>query len=91
MTKSELIASIATKTGLTKKTAEEVLEAFIGTVSESLYKSEKVQLVGFGTFEVRERSERSGINPQTREKITIAATKTPAFKAGSALKEAVAE
>lgn len=84
MTKSELIASIATKTGLTKKTAEEVLEAFIGTVSESLSKGEKVQLVGFGTFEVRERSERSGINPQTREKITIAATKTPAFKAGSA-------
>ena len=91
MTKSELIASIATKTGLTKKTAEEVLEAFIGTVSESLSKGEKVQLVGFGTFEVRERSERSGINPQTREKITIAATKTPAFKAPSALKEAVAE
>ena len=91
MTKSELIASIATKTGLTKKTAEEVLEAFIGTVSESLSKGEKVQLVGFGTFVVRERSERSGINPQTREKITIAATKTPAFKAGSALKEAVAE
>ncbi len=91
MTKSELIASIATKTGLTKKTAEEVLEAFIGTVSDSLAKGEKVQLVGFGTFEVRERSERSGINPQTREKITIAATKTPAFKAGSALKEAVAE
>ena len=88
MTKSELIASIATKTGLTKKTAEEVLEAFIGTVSDSLAKGEKVQL---GTFEVRERSERSGINPQTREKITIAATKTPAFKAGSALKEAVAE
>ncbi len=91
MTKSELIASIANKTGLTKKTAEEVLEAFIGTVSDSLAKGEKVQLVGFGTFEVRERSERSGINPQTREKITIAATKTPAFKAGSALKEAVAE
>ena len=91
MTKSELIASIATKTGLTKKTAEEVLEAFIGTVSDSLAKGEKVQLVGFGTFEVRERSERSGINPQTREKITIAATKTPAFKAGSALKEAVVE
>ena len=91
MTKSELITSIANKTGLTKKTAEEVLEAFIGTVSDSLAKGEKVQLVGFGTFEVRERSERSGINPQTHEKITIAATKTPAFKAGSALKEAVAE
>ena len=91
MTKSELITSIANKTGLTKKTAEEVLEAFIGTVSDSLAKGEKVQLVGFGTFEVRERSARSGINPQTHEKITIAATKTPAFKAGSALKEAVAE
>lgn len=71
MTKSELIASIATKTGLTKKTAEEVLEAFIGTVSESLSKGEKVQLVGFGTFEVRERSERSGINPQTLSLIHI--------------------
>lgn len=91
MTKTELIASIANKTGLTKKTAEEVLTAFVDTVSDSLAKGEKVQLVGFGTFEVRERAERSGINPQTREKITIAATKTPAFKAGSALKEAVSE
>lgn len=91
MTKTELIASIANKTGFTKKTAEEVLGAFVDTVSESLAKGEKVQLVGFGTFEVRERAERSGINPQTREKITIAATKTPAFKAGSALKEAVSE
>lgn len=91
MTKTELIASIANKTGLTKKNAEEVLTAFVDTVSDSLAKGEKVQLVGFGTFEVRERAERSGINPQTREKITIAATKTPAFKAGSALKEAVSE
>lgn len=91
MTKTELIASIANKTGLTKKAAEEVLGAFVDTVTDSLSKGEKVQLVGFGTFEVRERAERSGINPQTREKITIAATKTPAFKAGSALKEAVSE
>lgn len=91
MTKTELIASIANKTGLTKKTAEEVLGAFVDTVTDSLAKGEKVQLVGFGTFEVRERAERSGINPQTHEKITIAATKTPAFKAGSALKEAVSE
>ena len=76
MTKTELIASIANKTGLTKKTAEEVLGAFVDTVTDSLAKGEKVQLVGFGTFEVRERAERSGINPQTHEKITIAATKT---------------
>lgn len=91
MTKSELITSIAEKTGLTKKSAEEALGAVVDTIGEALAKGEKVQLVGFGTFEVRERAERTGINPQTREKITIAATKTPAFKAGSALKEAVAK
>lgn len=91
MTKSELITSIAEKTGLTKKSSEEALGAVIDTIGEALAKGEKVQLVGFGTFEVRERAERTGINPQTREKITIAATKTPAFKAGSALKEAVAK
>lgn len=91
MTKSELITSIAEKTGLTKKSSEEALGAVIDTIAEALAKGEKVQLVGFGTFEVRERAERTGINPQTREKITIAATKTPAFKAGSALKEAVAK
>lgn len=91
MTKSELVAAIAEKTGLTKKTSEEALGAVVDTISDALAKGEKVQLVGFGTFEVRERAERTGINPQTREKITIAATKTPAFKAGSALKEAVAK
>ncbi|MBD5103784.1 MAG: HU family DNA-binding protein [Ruminococcaceae bacterium] len=91
MTKSELVAAIAEKTGLTKKASEEALGAVVDTISDALVKGEKVQLVGFGTFEVRERAERSGINPQTREKITIAATKTPAFKAGSALKEAVAK
>lgn len=91
MTKSELVAAIAEKTGLTKKASEEALGAVVDTISDALAKGEKVQLVGFGTFEVRERAERTGINPQTREKITIAATKTPAFKAGSALKEAVAK
>lgn len=91
MTKSELVAAIAEKTGLTKKASEEALGAVVDTISDALVKGEKVQLVGFGTFEVRERAERSGINPQTREKITIAATKTPAFKAGSSLKEAVAK
>lgn len=91
MTKSELVAAIAEKTGLTKKASEEALGAVVDTISDALTKGEKVQLVGFGTFEVRERAERTGINPQTREKITIAATKTPAFKAGSALKEAVAK
>ncbi|MCM1055025.1 MAG: HU family DNA-binding protein [Bacteroides sp.] len=91
MTKAELTASIAEKTGLTKKASEEALTALVETISGALAKGDKVQLVGFGTFEVRERAERTGINPQTREKITIAATKTPAFKAGSALKEAVAK
>lgn len=91
MTKSELIASVAEKTGLTKKASEEVLSAIVDTISDSLVKGEKVQLVGFGTFEVRERAARTGINPQTKEKITIEATKTPAFKAGTSLKEAVAD
>lgn len=91
MTKSELIASVADKTGMTKKDSEKALSAVIETITEAMAKGEKVQLVGFGTFEVRERAERTGINPQTHQKITIAATKTPAFKAGSALKEAVAK
>ncbi len=91
MTKTELIASVAEKTGLTKKDSEKALTAVIDTISETLSKGDKVQLVGFGTFEVRERAARTGVNPQTQQKITIAAAKVPAFKAGSNLKEAVAK
>lgn len=89
MTKAELIAAVAEKTEMTKKDTEKTIAAVIDTITETLAKGEKVQLVGFGTFEVRERAARTGINPQTQKKIKIAATKTPAFKAGSALKEAV--
>ena len=89
MTKTELIAQMAEKTGLTKKDCESVLSAFIDSVTESLENGDKVQLVGFGTFEVRSRAERNGINPQTQEKLIIPAGKVPAFRAGVALKEAV--
>ena len=91
MTKSELIASVSDKAGITKKDAEKAITAVIDSITEALVKGEKVQLVGFGTFEVRDRAERTGINPQTQQKIKIAATKTPAFKAGTTLKEAVAK
>lgn len=91
MTKTELIASVAEKTGLTKRDSEKALTAVIDTITETLSDDGKVQLVGFGTFEVRERAARTGVNPQTRQKITIAASKVPAFKAGSSLKEAVAK
>ena len=91
MTKTELIASVSEKTGLTKRDSEKALAAVIDTISETLSKGGKVQLVGFGTFEVRERAARTGVNPQTQQKITIAAAKVAAFKAGSTLKEAVAK
>lgn len=91
MTKAELVTSIAEKTGLTKKDSEKALAAFVDTVTETLAKGDSIQLVGFGTFEVRERAAREGINPHTKEKIEIAATKVPAFKAGRALKDAVSE
>ena len=91
MTKSELIASVSEKTEMTKKDAEKAITAVIDSITEALSKGDKVQLVGFGTFEVRDRAARTGINPQTQQKIKIAATKTPAFKAGSTLKEAVAK
>ena len=89
MNKAELIAAVAEKSELTKKDAEKAINAFISVVSETLAANEKVQLVGFGTFEVRERAERKGRNPQTREAIVIPASKAPVFKAGKALKEAV--
>lgn len=90
MNKSDLIASISEKSGLTKKDAEGALNAFIKSVEETLEKEEKVQLVGFGTFEVRHRKEREGRNPRNpQETITIPASKAPVFKAGKTLKEIV--
>lgn len=89
MTKVELISAVAESTGLTKKDAEKAVTSTIDAITESLKKGEKVALVGFGTFEVRDRPERKGRNPQTKEEITIPASKLPAFKAGKALKDAV--
>ncbi len=89
MNKSDLIAAMAAKTGETKKCAEASLDAFVSAVTESLKKGEKVQLVGFGSFEVRKRAARKGRNPQTKEEIKIPASKAPVFKAGKALKEVV--
>ena len=89
MNKAELVAAMAAKTGDTKKAAEASLEAFIAAVKESLKKGDKVQLVGFGSFEVRKRAARKGRNPQTKEEIKIPASKAPVFKAGKALKDVV--
>lgn len=91
MNKTELVASIADKAGISKKDAEKALSAFLDTVADELKKGKKVQLVGFGTFEVRERAERTGINPQTKQTIKIAASKNPVFKAGKALKDSVSK
>ncbi|CCZ18079.1 MAG: HU family DNA-binding protein [Clostridium sp.] len=89
MNKSDLIAAIAAKTGSTKKDAEATLNAFVDVVTDSLVKGDKVQLVGFGSFEVRKRAARKGRNPQTKEEIKIPASKAPVFKAGKALKDLV--
>lgn len=89
MNKTELIAAIVAKTGETKKDAEATLNAFVNVVSETLAKGDKVQLVGFGSFEVRKRAARKGRNPQTKEEIKIPASKAPVFKAGKALKDLV--
>ncbi len=89
MNKTELIAAIAAKAELSKKDAEKALNAFVGTVEEALKAGDKIQLVGFGTFEVRERAARECINPQTKQKVKVEATKVPAFKAGAALKTLV--
>jgi DNA-binding protein HU-beta len=89
MNKTELVAAIAEKAGLSKKDAEAAVKAFIDSVAEELKKGGKVQLVGFGTFEVSERAARQGRNPQTGETIEIAASKSPRFKAGKALKDLV--
>ena len=89
MNKSDLIAAMAAKTGSTKKDAEATLNAFVDVVTEALVKGDKVQLVGFGSFEVRKRAARKGRNPQTKEEIKIPACTAPAFKAGKALKDKV--
>lgn len=89
MKKLELIAKIAEKTDLTKKDAEMALKAITDSIAEALAAGEKVALTGFGTFETRERAAREGRNPRTGETIKIPAQKTPAFKAGKALKDAV--
>lgn len=91
MNKTELVAAIAEKAGISKKDADKALAAFLETVTDEMKKGEKIQLVGFGTFEVRERAERTGINPRTKQTIKIAASKNPVFKAGKALKDAVAK
>ena len=91
MNKTELIAAVAQKAGLTKKDAERVVCATFDTITESLVKGEKVHLSGFGIFETKEREARVGRNPRTKEAIQIPATKTPAFKASKTLKDAVAK
>lgn len=89
MNRMELVTAIAEKSELSKKDAEKALKAFTDVVAEELKKGEKIQLVGFGTFEVSERAAREGRNPQTGETMTIAASKSPKFKAGKALKDAL--
>ena len=91
MNKTELIAAVAEKTGLTKKDAERVVNATFETVTAALAKGDKVAVAGFGNFEVKTREARVGRNPRTKETIQIPATKLPAFKAAKALKDAVAK
>ena len=89
MNKAELVAAIAENAGLSKKDSEKALAAFVSVVTDELKKGEKVQLVGFGTFEVSARPARTGRNPQTKQTITIPASKAPKFKAGKALKDMI--
>ncbi len=89
MTKKEIVASVAEKTGVSKKDAEAVLSAAFDEIVAAVAKGDSVQFTGFGTFEPRKREARTGLNPQTKEKIEIAATVVPAFKAGKAFKDAV--
>lgn len=89
MQKPELVTAVIEKTGLTKKDAGQAVDAVLNSIQEALGKGEKVQLIGFGNFEVRERAARKGRNPQTGKEIEIAASKVPAFKPGKALKDAV--
>jgi len=89
LNKAELVSAVAEKADMSKKDAEKAVKAVFEVIEESLAQSEKVQLVGFGTFEVKDRAERTGRNPQTKETIMIPAAKVPGFKAGKALKDAV--
>ncbi|MBQ3136414.1 MAG: HU family DNA-binding protein [Clostridia bacterium] len=89
MNKTELINAVAAKAEISKKDADKALSAVLASIEEALVKGEKVQLIGFGTFEVKERAARTGHNPKTGEAIEIAAAKLPSFKAGAALKNAV--
>ena len=89
MNKTELVVAVAEQADISKKDAEKVLKAFVDVVTEEMKKGEKVQLVGFGTFEVSERASREGRNPQTGKTMKIEACKAPKFKAGKALKDAV--
>ena len=91
MNKAELIAITAEKTGMSKKDTEAVITAAIDVITEALSENEKVQLVGFGSFEVKGRAARIGRNPRTKQQIEIPASKTPVFKAGKALKDAVSK
>lgn len=91
MNKNELIAEVADKTELSKKDAEAAVNAAIEAITASLAREEKVQLVGFGSFEIKARAERMGRNPKTLEPVKIPASKAPVFKAGKALKDAVAQ
>ena len=89
MTKAELISAVSEKVGMSKKDSDKAVTAVLEVVTETLVKGEKVSLVGFGTFEVKDRAARKGINPRTKETMMIEASKLPSFKAGKALKEAV--
>ena len=91
MNKTELVAAVAEKTGLTKKDAERVINATVDTITENLVKGEKVQLSGFGTFELKDREARVGRNPHTKESVEIPATTVPVFKASKVLKDIVAK
>ena len=91
MNKTELIAEVANKAGLSRKDAEKALGAVVETITEAVVTGDKVQLVGFGSFETKQREARTGRNPKPKETIEIPATRVPVFKAGKALKDAVAE
>ena len=91
MNKTELIAAVAEKTDLSQKDADAAVSAVLGAITDALKAGDKIQLVGFGTFEVRNRAAKQGRNPRTGETMTVPASKVPAFKAGKALKDAVAE
>ena len=89
MNKTELAAAVAAKTELSKKEAEAAVNAVLASITDALAEGDKVALVGFGTFDVKTRAARTGLNPRTKEPVTIAASKVPTFKAGKALKDAV--